>query len=86
MLCPGTTARTRRTALGTPVHLDAAITMLNSVGDAHVLVPVVLSATGRTVSVEGDERAVWELSAGAELLTDRSKIDLYQGRDPASKQ
>ena len=75
---------TRRNARQpTPVHLDAAITTLNGTATAHMPVPV---SWVDTDDMEEDEEQIWQLSdATHAALTDRAKVDLFQGRCPASK-
>ena len=81
----------KKEADDTPVHLDAAITVLTAVGGRslprrHMPVPVSLRDTGATTSVEGELTGVWELDELTHSqLTDGSAIDLYQGRNPAAK-
>ena len=81
----------KKEADNTPVHLDAAITVLAVIGGRllprrHMPVPVSLRDTGATAAVEGEETGVWELDELTHSqLTDGSAIDLYQGRNPAAK-
>ena len=73
------------------MHLDALITVLDGSADAHMPISVGLSRTRREVEVQEKEKrprkaAVWRLAASTHFqLTDRSQVDLFQGRDPAAK-
>ena len=68
--------KSKATSLDT-IHLESLITVLDESRSHHILLPLQMKRRG----------GQWVLSEAAHaVLTDPSRVDLYQGRDPAEKE